>query len=73
MCVADHPKMSNAEWDAVYRERVATYYTPEHMTTILRRAAASGMGMHRLAAVLFFFSSYPAVEGCIRCKAASSG
>jgi hypothetical protein len=32
------------------------------MRTILRRAAAAGMGMHRLAAVLFFFSSYLAVE-----------
>ncbi len=60
--VADHSLMSHAAWHEVYRSAWQAYYTPEHMTTILRRAAASGMGMHRLAAVLFFFSSYPAVE-----------
>ena len=42
-------------WDA--------YYTPEHMRTILRRAAASGMGMSRLLSVLFFFSTCFQVEG----------
>jgi hypothetical protein len=60
--VADHPLMTHEEWHAVYRSAWDAYYTKEHMATILRRAAAFGMGMHRLAAVLFFFSSYPAVE-----------
>jgi hypothetical protein len=60
--VADHPRMSRDEWHEVYRSAWDAYYTREHMQTILRRAAAAGMGMHRLAAVLFFFSSYPAVE-----------
>ncbi len=60
--VADHPKMTREEWHDVYRNAWEMYYTPEHMRTILRRAAAAGMGMHRLAAVLFFFSSYLAVE-----------
>ncbi|MFZ0020124.1 MAG: radical SAM protein [Acetobacteraceae bacterium] len=60
--VADHPVMTSEEWLQVYRDAWDMYYTPEHMRTILRRAAAAGMGMHRLAAVLFFFSSYLAVE-----------
>ena len=60
--VADHAKMTREEWHDVYRSAWDMYYTPEHMRTILRRAAAAGMGMHRLAAVLFFFSSYLAVE-----------
>ena len=60
--VAEHPRMSREEWHEVYRSAWETYYTREHMQTILRRAAAAGMGMARLAAVLFFFSSYPAVE-----------
>jgi hypothetical protein len=60
--VADHPKMTHEEWHDVYRSAWDMYYTPEHMRTILRRAAAARMGMHRLAAVLFFFSSYLAVE-----------
>jgi radical SAM superfamily enzyme YgiQ (UPF0313 family) len=51
-----HPKMSPAEWDAVYRAAWAAYYTPEHKMTIMRRAAAAGMGMSRLLAVLFAFS-----------------
>jgi len=60
--VAEHPRMSREEWHAVYRGAWETYYTREHMRRILRRAAAAGMGMARLAAVLFFFSGYPAVE-----------
>ena len=60
--VADHAKMTREEWHDVYRSAWDMYYTPAHMLTILRRAAAAGMGLHRLAAVLFFFSSYLAVE-----------
>ncbi|HKO06315.1 MAG TPA: radical SAM protein, partial [Alphaproteobacteria bacterium] len=37
-----HPLMSKAEWEAAYRHAWETYYSPEHMTTILRRAAAHG-------------------------------
>jgi radical SAM superfamily enzyme YgiQ (UPF0313 family) len=51
-----HAKMSPKEWDAVYRAAWAAYYTPEHKMTIMRRAAAAGMGMSRLLAVLFAFS-----------------
>jgi Radical SAM superfamily len=51
-----HAKMSPQEWDAVYRAAWAAYYTPEHKMTIMRRAAAAGMGMSRLLAVLFAFS-----------------
>jgi hypothetical protein len=60
--VAAHSRMTHDEWHEAYRSAWDAYYTPEHMATVLRRAAASGMAMHRLAAVLFFFSSYPAVE-----------
>jgi hypothetical protein len=57
-----HPKMSPEEWDAVYRAAWAAYYTPEHKMTILRRAAAAGMGMSRLLAVLFAFSAAFPIE-----------
>jgi hypothetical protein len=58
--VTEHARMSRQEWDEVYRDAWAAYYTPEHKMTILRRAAASGMGMSRLLAVLYFFSaSFP--------------
>jgi radical SAM superfamily enzyme YgiQ (UPF0313 family) len=38
-CTA-HPKMPREEWERAYRVAWATYYTPEHMRTILRRVAA---------------------------------
>ncbi len=60
--VTDHPIMTRQEWQAIYQEAWRAYYTPEHMKTILRRGAAAGMGLKRLAAVLFLFSSYTAVE-----------
>jgi hypothetical protein len=60
--VTDHPLMTRQEWQDIYQEAWRAYYTPDHMRTILRRGAASGMGLKRLAAVLFLFSSYTAVE-----------
>ena len=60
--VADHARMSREEWTAIYRSAWDAYYTPEHIETIMRRAAAAGMGLSRLAAVLFFFSTCLAVE-----------
>jgi radical SAM superfamily enzyme YgiQ (UPF0313 family) len=57
-----HPRMSCEEWDEVYRAAWSAYYTPAHKLTILRRAAAAGMGMSRLLSVLFVFSVAFAVE-----------
>ncbi len=61
--VADHAQMSRDEWAEVYRSAWETYYTRDHMWTILRRAAGAGMGLKRLTAVLFLFSSFTAIEG----------
>jgi hypothetical protein len=61
--VAEHAQMTRAEWEAVYASAWETYYTRDHMWTILRRAAGAGMGLKRLTAVLFLFSSFTAVEG----------
>jgi len=60
--VAAHPKMSRAEWEEVYRAAWQTYYTREHINTIIRRATATNMGVSRLQAVLWFFSSVHMVE-----------
>jgi hypothetical protein len=38
--VSHHGKMSDAEWEEAYREAWDAFYTPEHIRTILRRAAA---------------------------------
>ena len=39
--VSHHPVMSDAEWEQVYREAWESYYSPEHVRTILRRAFAN--------------------------------
>ena len=38
--VVHHPKMSDAEFELVYREAWASYYTPEHIETVARRHGA---------------------------------
>jgi hypothetical protein len=40
--VSHHPVMSDEDWDWVYREFHARYYTFAHMETILRRMVAVG-------------------------------
>jgi len=57
-----HAKMTREDWQKAYNDAWKLYYTPEHKMTILRRAAASGMGMSRLLAVLFAFSAAHPVE-----------
>ena len=39
--VSRHPRMSDAEWEAVYREAWDAFYTPDHVRTVLRRAVAN--------------------------------
>jgi Radical SAM superfamily len=54
---ADHPNMSKEEWDAIYHEAWSLYYTPAHMETLLRRAAATGVSVRSLLKVLLMFAS----------------
>ncbi len=61
VCTA-HPKMSRAEWEAIYQEAWSLYYTPEHMKTLLRRAAATGVPMTSLVKVLVTFATTVALE-----------
>ncbi len=61
VCTA-HPKMSKAEWEAIYREAWSLYYTPQHMETLLRRAAASRQSMTSLLKVLVTFATAVRLE-----------
>ena len=45
--VTHHPRMSDDEWDEAYDEAWHAYYTPEHMETVIRRAAALPGGRPR--------------------------
>ena len=57
-----HPKMSKEEWEAIYHEAWSLYYTREHMETLLRRAAATGVPMVSLLKVLVTFASAVTLE-----------
>ena len=61
--VTDHPRMSRAEWQAIYEEAWQLYYTPAHVETLLRRAVASGISMTRLIKVLVPFTTMVRLEG----------
>ncbi|HEY1795146.1 MAG TPA: radical SAM protein [Stellaceae bacterium] len=42
--VSHHPTMSDTEWEEAYRAAWATFYTTDHVRTILRRQAATPRG-----------------------------
>jgi radical SAM superfamily enzyme YgiQ (UPF0313 family) len=58
-----HPRMSPQQWEAIYREAWSLYYTPAHMRTLLRRAAATGVPLGSLARLLARFAFTSALEG----------
>ena len=60
--VAAHPKMTAAEWNAVYQKAWETYYAPDHVQTILRRGVATYMSLSRLQSELFFYAASLPVE-----------
>ena len=61
--VTAHAKMTADEWIGAYKSAWRTYYTDEHLETIVRRAYASGINIRSLMPVLFWFSSSVPVEG----------
>jgi len=42
--VTHHPRMSDTDWDDAYRAAWLSFYSPEHIRTVLRRAAANAVG-----------------------------
>jgi len=61
VCTA-HARMSSKEWEAIYREAWTLYYTPAHMETLLRRAAATGVPMGSLVKLLVAFAAMVPLE-----------
>jgi radical SAM superfamily enzyme YgiQ (UPF0313 family) len=61
VCTA-HSKMSPKEWQDIYHEAWLLYYTPAHMKTLLRRAAATGVPIGNLAKYLLTFSTTDRLE-----------
>jgi len=62
VCTA-HPKMTKREWEDIYREAWSLYYTPKHMKTLLRRAAATGVPIGSLVKLLVIFGTSVRLEG----------
>ena len=60
--VTAHARMSGEQWNGIYRAAWDIYYTPEHMRTIMRRAAAFDLGLSHLQGLLFMFSKAVAIE-----------
>lgn len=58
-----HAMMSKEEWDGVYRDAWARYYTDAHVETVLRRAAVSGLSLKKIADILTVFSGASRIEG----------
>ena len=58
--VTHHPRMSDDEWDEAYNEAWHAYYTPEHMETVIRRAAAlpGGRPRSKMRLMLWFYLMY---------------
>lgn len=57
--VTAHPRMSREEWRSVYREAWETYYTDQHVETVLRRAIATGTSPGKTTFFIVWF------KGCI--------
>lgn len=57
-----HAKMSKEEWERAYRLAWETYYTPEHMETIMRRGVACGISPGKLLFLLIWFYGCVTVE-----------
>jgi hypothetical protein len=53
--VTGHPRMTKAEWEGIYNEAWDLYYSPEHMETIMRRAAAVGTSPGKALFLIIWF------------------
>ena len=73
--VTDHPRMTRAEWQETYHTAFRTYYTDEHMKTVIRRAAAGGPRVDTIMFLMVTFwaastlyNIYPLEAGLLRRK-----
>jgi radical SAM superfamily enzyme YgiQ (UPF0313 family) len=74
VCTA-HPKMSKEDWERAYRAAWETYYTWDHMETVLRRLVAQkGRAHNAIVLITWFMGSihiekvHPLESGVIRLK-----
>ena len=58
----EHPLMSRVQWQEIYDRAWHLYYSPEHIETLLKRAAVNGARPSRLASMIFYFYGSYAIE-----------
>jgi Radical SAM superfamily len=70
-----HPRMSRAQWERAYQLAWRRYYTTEHITTVLRRAAATQCNVGNTLFLLAWFKGsidyeriHPLEGGFLRLK-----
>jgi radical SAM superfamily enzyme YgiQ (UPF0313 family) len=61
--VVGHARMSRAEWEQVYRAAWETYYTDEHIQTVLKRAMATGISPGKALFLIVWFKGCINIEG----------
>ena len=57
-----HSTMSPAQWEQVYRDAWDAYYSPEHLETVMRRAAATGISAGKVLFLLLWYYGCFALE-----------
>ena len=61
--VTEHPLMSNGELQQAYRDAWGWFFTPEHMETVMRRAAACGVSAGKVMFLMLWFLFSSRYEG----------
>src|SRR5215831_10907790 len=61
--VTTHPRMSLDDWKRAYRTAWETYYTDEHIETVLKRAAATGVSPGKALFLIVWFKGCIGIEG----------
>ncbi len=70
-----HSQMSKEEWANIYRKAWDIYYSPEHIKTLIRRAAAGGpnpsrvmLHIHQFYGTIIYQNVHPLQGGFLRRK-----
>ncbi|MHC4139399.1 MAG: B12-binding domain-containing radical SAM protein [Planctomycetota bacterium] len=70
-----HSRMSKEEWEQIYRKAWDLYYSPEHIKTLIRRAAAGGpnpsrvmLHIHQFHGTIKYQNVHPLQGGFLRRK-----
>ena len=61
--VVGHSRMSKEEWERVYRAAWETYYTDEHIETVLKRAMSTGVSPGKALFLIVWFKGCIGIEG----------